>query len=183
MARSRTALFTAAGMAVVVVLLVIVLATREPATSKIDRSPLVGRPAPALSGARLDGRDGGFDLAAQRGSFVLVNFFATWCVPCIQEHDDLVRFAARHEAAGDARVVSVVFSDEAANVQRFFARNGGDWPVIADDDGGAAIAWGVARVPESYLVAPDGTVVSKITGGVEEERLEELLARAQGRGE
>ncbi len=181
MARSRTALFTAAGVAVVVLLLVVVLATREPATSRVDKSPLVGGPAPALRGARLDGGEGGFDLAAQRGSFVLVNFFATWCVPCIQEHDDLARFAARHEVAGDASVVSVVFSDEPANVRRFFARNGGDWPVIADDNGAAAISWGVARVPESYLVAPDGTVVSKITGGVEEQRLEELLARAQGK--
>ena len=181
MKQSRTALFTAAGVAVVLALLVVVLATREPATSKVDKSPLVGRAAPALRAARLDGAAGDFDLAAEQGSFVLVNFFATWCVPCIREHDDLARFAARHEVAGDASVVSVVFSDEAANVRRFFARNGGDWPVVSDDDGAAAISWGVARVPESYLVAPDGTVVSKITGGVEEERLEELLARAQGK--
>ena len=178
--RSHTALFSALAFAVVVVLLVVVLATRQPATSKIDKSPLLGKLAPALVGEMMSGGGGTFDLGTAQGTVVLVNFFATWCVPCIQEHDDLRRFADAHAAAGDATVVSVVFSDEPSNVRRFFTRNGGDWPVVDDDDGAIATSWGVARVPESYLVGPDGTVLSKITGGVQYDALEDLFARATG---
>lgn len=178
--RPRTALSSAAALGVVVVLLVAVLATRAPATSKIDKSPLLGKPAPALAGPVLTGGTGAFDLDSLQGRVVLVNFFATWCVPCVQEHDDLRRFAEAHAVAGDARVVSVVFGDEPSNVRRFFARNGGDWPVIGDADGAIATSWGVARVPESYLVGPDGTVLSKVTGGIKYDMLESLVARATG---
>ena len=123
--------------------------------------------------------DGTFSLDDHRGQFVLVNFFATWCVPCQQEHADLERFAEAHAAAGDASVVSVIFSDQTSDVNRFFARRGGNWPVLRDDDGTIATDWGVARVPESYLVAPSGVVVGKITGGVSFAFLQQQLARLQ----
>jgi cytochrome c biogenesis protein CcmG/thiol:disulfide interchange protein DsbE len=153
-------------LAVAVVLggLMVVLFTRPPASARLVKSPLVGRIAPDT-----------FSIDAQRGRFVLVNYFATWCRPCQEEHDDLVRFAEAHP--DDARVISVVFSDDADDVERFFDERGGDWPVIRDDDGAIATAWGVARVPESYLVAPNGRVVGKITGGVTFEFLEEQLDR------
>ena len=82
-------------------------------------------------------------------------------MPCIAEHPELVAFSRSHAAAGDAAVVSVVFDDTAANVEAFFEENGGDWPVIADDSGRVAVAYGVTGVPESYMVAPSGL------GGVE----------------
>jgi cytochrome c biogenesis protein CcmG/thiol:disulfide interchange protein DsbE len=178
--RSRTALFISAGLAVVVVLLVAVLATRTPASEKVDDSPLIGRLAPPLRGDVVAGEGTRYDLDDQRGGFVLVNFFATWCVPCVQEHDDLQRFADAHAGPGNASVVSVVFSDEPANVRRFFARNGGSWPMLSDDDGAIATAWGVARVPESYLVSPDGTVVTKIIGGARSADLDRLLTEYRG---
>jgi cytochrome c biogenesis protein CcmG/thiol:disulfide interchange protein DsbE len=88
-----------------------------------------------------------------------------------------VRFSRFHANTGDASVVSVVFADQTADVRRFFAQRGGDWPVVRDEDGGVATAFGVARVPESYLVAPNGTVVGKITGGVTFDYLQEQLAK------
>jgi cytochrome c biogenesis protein CcmG, thiol:disulfide interchange protein DsbE len=175
-ARPRTALWVAIAIGVAIALLVTVLATRDPASSRLVRSPLVGRTAPDIDAVAINDA-GRFSLVDQRGKWVLVNFFATWCVPCQQEHDDLVRFAAAHADAGDAAVVSVVFSDQTSDVRRFFARRGGDWPVVADEDGTFATAWGVARVPESYLVAPSGLVVGKITGGVRFAFLQAQLAR------
>ena len=172
----RTALWIAGGVAVVLALLVAVLATREPATSRLVKSPLVGHVAPGIESGTVDGGST-YSLDSRRGEWVLVNFFATWCVPCQQEHDDLVRFADAHAAAGDATVVSVVFSDDAASVRKYFAQRGGAWPVLKDDDGAIATAWGVARVPESYLVAPSGVVVGKVTGGVKFDFLQEQLAR------
>ena len=161
----------ALGLAVLLAGLVVVLATRDPATTRVAKSPLVGRPAPVA---------GGLDLADHEGRFVLVNFFATWCDPCRREHDDLLRFANAHEVAGDADLVSVVFSDEFEEVEAFFDEHGGDWPVFDDDDGAIATAWGVSGVPESYLVAPDGTVVAKLIGGVRYDQLEEFFAEVRG---
>lgn len=174
----RPAVWVAAGIAVVIALLVVVLATRKPATDRLVKSPLVGKEAPAVSGKTVAG-DTTYALSSQRGKWVLVNFFATWCVPCQREHDDLLRFANAHGVQGDASVVSVVFSDEVANVKSYFDQRGGDWPVVRDDDGGIATAWGVARVPESYLVAPSGLVVLKITGGVSYDFLQQELSRLE----
>jgi cytochrome c biogenesis protein CcmG/thiol:disulfide interchange protein DsbE len=163
----RPARWIALGMAVVLAVLVGILFTRPPATQRLVKSPLVGKIAPDT-----------FGIDAQRGRFVLVNFFATWCVPCQEEHDDLLRFAETHR--DDGRVVSVVFSDDPDDVEAYFAREGGDWPIVRDEDGAIATAWGVARVPESYLVAPSGRVLGKITGGVTYDFLEEQLARLRG---
>lgn len=177
--RRRTARFVALGVGLVLVLLVAVLATRDYSGTRTADSPLLGRPAPAVQGpSLLDGHP--FALDSQRGRWVLVNFFATWCVPCQAEHPELLRFEAAHADAGDARVVSVVFSDDADDVRRFFEQRGGDWPVVDDPVGRVALEWGVTGVPESFLVAPDGTVAAKVVGGVRFDGLEDLLAQAQG---
>lgn len=160
--------------------LVLVLATREPAANRIANSPLVGRLAPPIVGSTLDG--GTFDLADERGRWVLVNFFAQWCAPCQQEHDDLVAFDERHRRIGDAGVVSVVFDDDVDDVRAFFEERGGTFPVITSDEGDIALDYGVAKVPESYLIDPSGLVVAKIIGGVTEEGLDDLLARFTGGG-
>lgn len=170
--RPRIALVSAVVLALVIGGLVVVLFNAEPATTRKADSPLLGKLAPALTGA-------GYDLVDGAGQWVLVNFFATWCTPCIEEHDDLVAFANGHALAGDAQVVSVVFDDDPDLVAEFFEENGGDWPIVIDDDGRIATDWGVARVPESYLVAPNGVVRAKIIGGIEVAKLEQLLAEAK----
>ncbi len=176
--RRRLAVAVAVPVAAVLALFVGVLATREPAVNRKTDSPLLDQPAPGIRGETLDGQR--FDLGDLEGRWVLVNFFASWCVPCIQEHPELKRFSAEHAAAGDAEVVSVVYDNDQENTERFFAREGGDWPVVTDPQGRVALDYGVARVPESFLVDPDGVVRVKITGGVEQAGLDELLAEAGG---
>lgn len=163
----------AIAVAVPLALFLAVLATRDQAGTRAADSPLLGKPAPAIAGTTIDGQP--VDLAQYRGKWVLLNFFATWCVPCRQEHPDLVRFAARHRSQGDAAVVGVVYDDSLDAVRSFVRDEGGDWPMVADPKGRIALDFGVAGVPESYLITPGGAVAAKVVGGVEASALEDLL--------
>lgn len=138
-------------------------------------SGVVGNVAPALKGTTTSGEP--FDLDKLRGQWVLVNFFATWCPPCVQEHPELVKFSEGHR--GEASVVSVAYDDTPQKIQEFFAANGGDWPVLASDTG-ASVEYGVVKLPESFLVDPDGKVVRKLAGGVTAEQLDRLIASGGG---
>lgn len=178
--RRHTVLIVAVAVALVVVALFAVLATREPGRNTFADSPLLGKVAPPLTGETLTGN--AFDLDGERGRWVVVNFFASWCAPCRQEHPELVSFAERHAAAGDAEVVSVVYDDDGDEVRAFFERNGGEWPVVAGDTGSIALEWGVAGVPESYIVDPLGFVRYKVVGGVTSTGLDRVLDRLQGGG-
>jgi len=182
--RRRTALVISVVMAVLLGGFVFVLATREPATNRETESPLLGKVAPELSGETFDGA--GFDIDDYRGRWVVVNFFATWCVPCRTEHPQLDAFDRDHRDRGDAVLVSVLYDDDVDDARDYFAANGGDWPVVLDD-GGIAVSYGVSGVPETYLVSPDGRVFVKLVGGVTRDGIESLIdeweqARVAGSG-
>ncbi len=172
-ARSRLAVWIVVPLAVTMGLFLILLATRDPSTTRVRQSRLIGGVAPAITGTAIDGSQ--FDLDNERGRWVVVNFFSTTCVPCQIEHPELVKFQQAHEASGDATIVSVAFDDSSENVRRFFERNGGDWPVLASDTGTYAVSYGVAQVPESYLIAPSGLVVDKLIGGIKLQDLESRI--------
>ena len=169
----------ALAVGLVLAVLVVVFATREAGQDRMT-THLVGAVAPPVAGSTLDGSL--WDLDDQRGRWVLVNFFSTTCVPCIEEHPELVAFAEVHDgtdpAIPEVRVVSVAFDDRPSAIIRFFNENGGGWPVLPADTGRIAVDWGVVAVPESYLVTPSGHVAAKVVGGVVLEDLEGLLGRA-----
>jgi len=164
----------AIAVGVVGLLLVGILAMSSDATDRRVDSPLIGEPVPALSGTTLD--DETYDIDASRGRWTLVNFFASWCVPCVVEHPELVAFS---ESRSDVQVVSVPFDDRRAEVADFFEERGGDWPVLIAGVDGVALDFGVIAVPESYLVNPNGLVVAKIEGGVTEEGLLGILGELE----
>ena len=177
--RRHSARWIAVTLGVVLLLFIGVLATRRSAADKQADSPLLGKPAPALSGTALDGRQA--SLGDDGGKWVVVNFLASWCVPCRQEHPELIKFIQRHQAAGDATVLGVIFDDSAANVRRFFGELGGAWPVIGDPGGRIALDYGVRGPPESFLIDPNGFVVWKGIGQVSADGLDRLVAQGQAR--
>jgi len=138
-------------------------------------SPLVGELAPQLAGTTADGQP--FDLDKHRGRWVLVNFFATWCPPCVKEHPELVKLSQADEGV---QVISVAAGDSADKVNEFFAENGGDWPVLVSGTDSASIDYGLIKLPESYLIAPDGTVVEKFVGGITANQVERRIAQESG---
>ena len=165
--RGRVAPFVALAIAVVIAGLFVVFAGSEPAVNETAETPLLGRAAPAVTGELADGQE--FELSRRRGSVVVLNFFTSDCVPCQQEHPDLVEFARRQEGAGadGAELITVVYDDDRDAVEEFFAREGGDWPIVYDDDGSMAVSFGVSKVPETWIVDPNGVVqrrfISRVT--------------------
>jgi cytochrome c biogenesis protein CcmG/thiol:disulfide interchange protein DsbE len=168
----------AVAVGVVAIALVVLLATREPAQNTAAASPLIDKAAPEVIAQDLGGST--VRLSTYRGRFVVLNFFASWCTPCQREHDDLQRFSTRHAASGDAQVVAVLFDDEPNDARAFFSSHGGDWPVLLDPNGKVALDFGVRGPPESFLIDPDGRVISKIIGEVTDTGLDRLLAAAKG---
>jgi cytochrome c biogenesis protein CcmG/thiol:disulfide interchange protein DsbE len=171
--RSNAVRWTALGVGVVMVLLVVLLVTRDPAEEGSGASPAVGKQAPALNGEALIGEP--FDVGTN-DRWLVVNFFATWCVPCVREHPELRKLAEDGAKDGSVQVVSVAYDDKASEVEAFFRERGGDWTVLDADDGRTALDWGVAKVPESFIVAPSGLVVERLQGGVRAQEVEDLIA-------
>lgn len=171
---TRFALVASIVAAVVVFLLVVVLATRDPSTARATQSPLLGQVAPTTEGVTLDGER--VALSDFRGRWVMLNFFASWCTPCKTEHPQLAAFHAVHRQAGDAVLVAVTFDNRAEDARAFFEENGGGWPVIDDPDNAIGVAYGVAQVPETFVIAPSGIVVQRFAGAVTQADLEAVMA-------
>ncbi|EUC00158.1 periplasmic protein thiol/disulfide oxidoreductase DsbE [Rhizobium sp. CF080] len=125
-------------------------------------SALIGKKAPSLALPPLEGsKTAALTTAAITGKLTLVNIFASWCVPCRQEHPIL------KELANDSRltIVGINYKDRNDNALRFLGELGNPYKAIGvDPNGKAAIDWGVYGIPESYLVAPDGTILYKRVG-------------------
>jgi len=137
--------------------LFVVLADADADNEESAETPLMDQPAPEALG-ELDGA--AFDLAQRKGSWVVLNFFDSNCVQCVREHPDLVAFDESQRALGSsgAELITIVYGDDPEGVDGFFDDNGGDWPVVYDDDGSISAAFGVNLVPETWIVDPDGYI-------------------------
>jgi cytochrome c biogenesis protein CcmG/thiol:disulfide interchange protein DsbE len=150
-------------------------------------SALIGRPAPKVDlppvpGLEIGGAPAkGFSTGDMigRGKPAVVNFFASWCLPCADEHPQLVDLVKRTGVT----LIGINNKDQPANAIRFLKLHGNPYSAVgADTNGRAAIEWGVYGMPETFIVDAEGTVVFKqvgpITPDVLEQRILPALAKA-----
>ena len=174
--RSRAVLYVSLVVAALLAVLITLLASSKPVADSVASSPLLGKPAPQVSGRALDGK-GSFSLSSFRGRWVLLNFSASWCIPCRNETPQLLTFQSEHAVSGDATVFAVEFDpSDSANLAAFLASNHAPWPAINDPS--AEVAYGVTGIPESYLIDPAGTVVAKFFGGVTSAQVDKAISQA-----
>ena len=180
-----------AGIAMVIAIPLIVLFAYglRRGDPRLIPSPLVGNPAPefalpvmAMDGP-VDGRETTGDtvrLSELEGHVVVVNFFASWCVPCRVEHRALTRVARRYADEG-VRFFGVVYNDEAPAVRRYIRQLGGQsYPALLDPGQRVAIDYGLVGVPETFFIDRQGIVRHKAFSAVNEQILvEEIEAMLQ----
>jgi cytochrome c biogenesis protein CcmG, thiol:disulfide interchange protein DsbE len=162
------------GLVFVVPLVVLLLVNLDRDPHQVA-SPLVGRPAPGFALRSLDGGEP-IALSALRGRPVVVNFWATWCVPCLQEHPLLVE--AARVLGNRVQFLGVVYEDGEPEVRSFLARRGSAYPSLLDPEGKTAIAFGVFGVPETFFIDGEGRIAAKHMGPLDAEALGEKLRQA-----
>ncbi len=140
--------------------------SRDP---RIIPSPLVGQPAPDFRLPSLEGPDT-VALADLTGKVVVVNFWASWCLSCIQEHPALVRAWERFKDQ-DVEMIGIVYQDTPENARRYLRRYGGGWTQLIDPQSRAAIDFGVYGVPETFFLDRTGRIAHKHIGPVNDELL------------
>ena len=138
------------------------------------RSPLIGKPAPSFT-LREVGTNRPVDLTQYRGRPLVVNFWATWCLPCWDEHPVLVANARMLE--GSVNFVGVVFQDKEATILNFLSQRGSAYPTVVDDKGKTAIAYGVGGIPETFFIDADGVIRAKYSGPMNGDVLREQLQK------
>ncbi len=140
--------------------------------------PLVGKAAPPFQlPALADGSQVSLD--DLRGKPLVVNFWATWCVPCAQEHPNLVQAARKY--GDDVQFVGIVYQDKNEAVEAWLDRHGGRaYPTLIDVNAKAAIAYGVYGVPETYFVGADGVIRDKHVGPIPWPVLQDQVEKLRG---
>jgi len=146
------------------VVVAVVLASRFGSDPGMVESPLIGQPAPAFDLESLDGAER-VALTDLEGEIVIINFFASWCLECRAEHEDLV---ATSEAFADDGVsfVQISYQEQPTTSLEYLQQAGtsSSTDYLADQSSRTAIAYGVFGIPETFFVNESGVVVGKIIG-------------------
>ena len=124
-------------------------------------SPLIGKAAPAFDLPTLDGQPPRVTTADLKGAPVLVNFFASWCAGCQEEHPYLMQLGR----SGQVRLLGIDYKDAESDLRPWLEHKGNPYGMILSDlEGRAGIDWGVYGVPETFVVDAQGKILFKQVG-------------------
>ena len=139
------------------------------------KSPLLNKPAPEIN---LDTLVEDYKLSNNnfRNEVVLVNFFASWCVPCIVEHDFLFKLKKQKPI----KIYGINYKDNIENLEVWLKKLGNPYAKIGiDKTGTTGIDWGVNGIPESFLIDQNGIIKHKINGVIDEKQIKILLIKIE----
>jgi cytochrome c biogenesis protein CcmG/thiol:disulfide interchange protein DsbE len=141
-------------------------------------APRIGDPAPAFSLADLDGNP--IRLSDLEGRPVVLNFWASWCGPCVEEFPLLKRALAEH-ADDRLAVVGIVYQDNSESARAFMQRMDASWPAVMDPGGRVAQEYALIGAPQTFFIGRDGRLVSQSVGQFSAQQLDEQLALILGK--
>jgi cytochrome c biogenesis protein CcmG/thiol:disulfide interchange protein DsbE len=168
------ALVVIVGMAALLGLMVWGIGKRAAGTA--GSVPVTVRPAPPFTLPLLDG--GQLDLATLRGKPVVINFWASWCIPCEEEAAALEQGSRLYD--GRVTFVGVNVQDTEPLAREFVRRFGVTYPNGRDLTGAIAVEYGMSGVPETYFVDREGRIVRKWQGALDDARLRAFLDELLG---
>ncbi len=141
-------------------------------------SKVLGTVAPEFSVPSLDGKEQ-FSSGSLAGKVIIVNFWNSWCIPCQQELPALKAFWAKHRDDGDVVLLGVLRDDTLAAARAAQKKDDMTWTLVDDPGNRLSIDFGTRGQPETYVIAPDGTVAASQLGPTTESQLEDMLERAR----
>lgn len=121
--------------------------------------------------------DGRLDLAELRGTPVVLNYWASWCIPCREEAPLLQATWKRHGPRG-VLMLGLNMQDVQDDARNFLAEFGQTFPHVRDQDNSTARAWGVTGLPETFFLRRDGRVVSHVIGAISQRQLDDGISAA-----
>jgi len=123
--------------------------------------PLVGGPAPAFKLKTVDGKI--LQLSDLKGQFVVLNFWATWCVPCIKE---MPEFQKAHLSLNHkVKIIGINLAESKEKVDAYVKAHDLGFPIVLDDFGNVSQEYEVLHLPVTYFITPDGIIREKVFGG------------------
>ena len=142
---------------------------------KTLNSPLLNKPIPEINLDSLKNEK--LNESDFKKEILLVNFFASWCVPCIVEHDFLFELKKQKPI----KIYGINYKDNPINLKKWLEKLGNPYSLIGIDDSGfAGIEWGLSGVPESFLIDKTGIIRYKVAGPIiDKKQIEILIAKIE----
>ncbi len=164
----------AVGVAVLLFSIVLAVNVTTDPRAELNTSRLLGKPAPEVALARLDGTP--VTSADLVGKTVIVNFWNSWCAPCDDELPVLRQWYAAHRTDPDVVMLGIPRDDTPGNIRDAAATDGVKW-TVANDRGArdATLSFATRGQPETFAISPNGTIVASFLGPVSTPVLDKML--------